>query len=143
MKLVRLIYASRLIAPLNKNDAEQILKTSLRRNNALGVTGYLCVSTTHALQCLEGPRDAVNSVYNLVVTDKRHADVTLLRYAEPWRRLFPVWGMGYTADLATAAPESARWHDGSGFNPFLVETDLVENVIEALCERAEQVELRA
>ena len=41
------------------------------------------------------------------------------------------------------SPESARWHDGSGFNPFLVETDLVENVIEALCERAEQVELRA
>ena len=51
--------------------------------------------------------------------------------------------MGYTADLATAAPESACGHDASGFNPFLVETDLVENVIEALWERTEQVELRA
>ena len=47
------------------------------------------------------------------------------------------------AEVKVAAPDSARWHDASGFNPFLVETDLVENVIEALCERAEQVELRA
>lgn len=143
MKLVRLIYASRLREPLAKTDVQQILATSLRRNNALSVTGYLCMSSSHALQCLEGPRDSVNAVYNIVVADKRHHDVTLLRYVEPWRRLFPVWDMGFTDDLSTAAPESTRWHDDSGFNPFLVETDLVENVIEALCERAERVELRA
>lgn len=143
MKLVRLIYASRLREPLAKPDIQQILAASLRRNNALAVTGYLCVSPTHALQCLEGPRDSVNSVYNLVTADKRHHDVTLLRYVEPWRRLFPVWDMGFTPDLSAAAPDSARWYDETGFNPFLVESDLVENVIEALCERAEHVELRA
>ena len=142
MKLVRLIYASHLVAPLAKTDAQQILSASLRRNNGLGVTGYLCVSATHALQCLEGPRDAVNTVYNLVAADRRHSDVTLLRYVEAWRRLFPVWDMGFTSDLATAAPESARWHDDSGFNPYLVDSDLIENVIEALCESAEKVELR-
>lgn len=142
MKLVRLIYASHLVAPLAKTDAQQILSASLRRNNGLGVTGYLCVSATHALQCLEGPRDAVNTVYNLVAADPRHSDVTLLRYVEAWRRLFPVWDMGFTSDLATAAPESARWHDHSGFNPYLVDSDLIENVIEALCESAEKVELR-
>ena len=75
------------------------------------------MSATHALQCLEGPRDAVNTIYNLVAADKRHTNVTLLRYVEAWRRLFPVWDMGFTSDLATAAPESARWHDDSGFNP--------------------------
>ncbi|HPG61373.1 MAG TPA: BLUF domain-containing protein [Casimicrobium sp.] len=142
MKLVRLIYASHLVAPLAKTDAQQILSASLRRNNGLGVTGYLCVSATHALQCLEGPRDAVNTVYNLVAADPRHTNVTLLRYVEAWRRLFPVWDMGFTSDLATAAPESARWHDDSGFNPYLVDSDLIENVIEALCESAEKVELR-
>lgn len=143
MKLVRLIYASHLVAPLAKTDTQQILAASLRRNNGIGVTGYLCVSATHALQCLEGPRDAVNTVYNLVAADPRHTNVTLLRYVEAWRRLFPVWDMGFTSDLATAAPESARWHDEAGFNPYLVDSDLIENVIEALCENAEKVELRA
>lgn len=143
MKVVRLIYASRLLSPLSKADIEHILTTSQRRNNAQAITGYLCVSPTHALQCLEGARDVVNSLYNDIAVDKRHAGVTLLRYVEPWRRLFPVWDMGFTPDLSTAAPESARWRDESGFNPYLVEGDLVENVIEALCERAERVELRA
>ena len=143
MKLVRLIYASNLIEPLSKASIQQILISSTRRNNALSITGYLCVSPVHALQCLEGPRDAVNGLYNLVAADKRHHDVTLLRYVEPWRRLFPVWDMGFSPDLSVAAPDSGRWHDETGFNPFLVESDLIENVIEELCERAERVELRA
>jgi len=143
MKLVRLIYASNLIEPLSRASVQQILAASTRRNNALAITGYLCVSPTRALQCLEGPRDAVNGIYNLVVADKRHHDVTLLRYVEPWRRLFPVWDMGFSPDLSVAAPDSGRWHDETGFNPFLVESDLIENVIEELCEQAERVELRA
>lgn len=143
MKLTRLIYASTLPEPMSKVDIEQILAASRPRNNDLGITGYLCVSQSHALQCLEGGRDSVNKLYNYIVRDSRHADVTLLRYTEAWRRLFPVWDMGFTPDLSTAAPQSARWHDESGFNPYLVESDLVENVIEALCERSERVELRA
>jgi hypothetical protein len=143
MKLIRLIYASSLVEPMSKADIAQILAASQRRNSGLGITGYLCVSATHALQCLEGDRDAVNGLYNLIATDSRHASVTLLRYIETWRRLFPVWDMGFTPDLSSAAPDSARWHDASGFNPYLVETDLVENVIESLCERTERVDLRA
>ena len=143
MKLIRLIYASTLVEPMSRADIQQILEASQQRNNALGITGYLCVSPTHALQCLEGDRYSVNGLYNLILTDPRHANATLLRYVEPWRRLFPVWDMGFTSDLSTAAPDSARWHDESGFNPYLDESDLVENVIEALCERAERVELRA
>lgn len=142
MKLVRLIYASRLVVPLTKTETQHILAASLRRNNTLSVSGYLCVSAAYALQCLEGPRGAVNSVYNLVAADPRHTDVTLLRYVEAWRRLFPVWEMGFTTDLATAEPESARWHDDSGFNPYLVDSDLIENIIETLCENTEKVELR-
>lgn len=143
MKIVRLIYASRLTAPMTKADVQQILAASQLHNSEHGITGYLCVSPTHALQCLEGVRDAVNRLYNHIAADQRHSEVTLLRYVEPWRRLFPVWDMGFTPDLSLAAPTSARWHDADGFNPYLVDEDLIENVIEVLCEQAERVELRA
>jgi hypothetical protein len=128
---------------MTKADIQQILTASQRNNSTQDVTGYLCVSPSHALQCLEGPRDAVNNLYNRIATDRRHDQLTLLRYVTPWRRLFPIWDMGFTPDLSMAAPESSRWHDAQGFNPYLVEGDLIENVIEALCERAERVELRA
>lgn len=143
MKLVRLIYASSLVGPMSRSDIKQILDASKRRNHALEITGYLCVSPTHALQCLEGDREAVSGLYNFIAKDPRHANVTLLRFVEPWRRLFPVWDMGFTPDLSKAAPDSSRWHDASGFNPYLVESDLIENVIETLCEQADHVELRA
>jgi hypothetical protein len=143
MKLVRLIYASELVTPLAKNSLQHILTTAERNNSSLGITGYLCMSPTYALQCLEGPREAINALYNKIASDPRHRNVTLLRYAEPWRRLFPAWHMGYSNELSSAAPESARWRDHSGFNPYLVESDLIENVIEELCERMERIELRA
>lgn len=128
---------------MTKADVQQILAASQLHNSKHGITGYLCVSPTHALQCLEGVRDAVNRLYNHIAADQRHSEVTLLRYVEPWRRLFPVWDMGFTPDLSLAAPTSARWHDADGFNPYLVDEDLIENVIEVLCEQAERVELRA
>jgi Sensors of blue-light using FAD len=128
---------------MTKADIQQILSASQRNNGAQGITGYLCVSPTHALQCLEGTRDAVNALYNRIATDPRHAELTLLRYLSAWRRLFPIWDMGFTDDLSMAAPNSSRWHDENGFNPYLVDSDLIENVMEALCEQAERVELRA
>jgi Sensors of blue-light using FAD len=143
MKLVRLVYASRLVAPLSKSATQQILSVADRHNSDQEITGYLCLSSLYALQCLEGPRDAVNSLYNRITNDDRHDTCTLLRYVEPWRRLFPGWHMGYSSELSTAAPESSRWRDASGFNPFLVDSDLIENVIEELCERTERLELRA
>jgi Sensors of blue-light using FAD len=143
MKLVRLIYASELFAPLAKHALQHILATAERNNAELGITGYLCVSPQYALQCLEGPRDAVNRLYNTIAADSRHKNVTIIRYAEPWRRLFPEWYMGHSNELLSAAPESARWRDAKGFNPYLVESDLIENVIEELCERVERIEMRA
>ncbi len=141
MKLVRLIYASRLLNPLSKPQVQQLLSTSRARNGPEQITGYLCLSSGYALQCLEGPRDAVNRLYNRIAHDPRHEDVTVLRYVEPWRRLFPDWNMGYAGTLSQAAPSSARWRDATGFNPYLVESDLIENVIESLCEQLERVAL--
>lgn len=143
MKLVRLIYASHLAAPLNKLQTQAILGASERNNAANGITGFLCISPKYALQCLEGSREEVNQLYNKIARDDRHSEPTILRYVEPWRRLFPEWHMGYSSELSSAAPDSSRWRDGTGFNPYLVESDLIENVIEELCERSEREVLRA
>lgn len=143
MKLVRLIYASRLTEPLAKSQVQKILATSNRHNSNSGITGYLCVSPHYTLQCLEGSRDAVNTLYNRIASDERHEEVTLMRYVEPWRRLFPGWHMGYSSELSSAAPGSSRWRDANGFNPYLVDSDLIESVIEELCNRSERLELRA
>jgi Sensors of blue-light using FAD len=143
MKLVRLIYASRLTEPLAKSQVQKILAVSNQNNSNAAITGYLCISQHYVLQCLEGSRDAVNTLYNRITSDERHKEVTLMRYVESWRRLFPGWHMGFSNELSSAAPESSRWRDANGFNPYLVDSDLIESVIEELCNRSERLELRA
>ena len=92
--LVRLMYASRAAKPVDQEELSTILRQSKARNLSSGITGVLCWSGGHFIQVLEGGRTAVNALYNRIVADPRHADVTLLTYEEIPERRFAGWSMG-------------------------------------------------
>ena len=92
--LVRCLYASRPVAPLDAAALDRILEQSRRNNPAAGVTGLLCVSDNLFLQVLEGGRDEVCDLYNAIVRDDRHTQVRLLVYEEIAERRFGNWTMG-------------------------------------------------
>lgn len=93
--LVRLLYASQPAESGPDNVVEPILQQARRNNPELGVTGVLCHGRDVYLQALEGGRDAVNTLYNRIVCDRRHRRVTLLTYDEILERRFGGWTMGY------------------------------------------------
>lgn len=92
--LVRLIYASRVGETFGDADLAAVLRQSRQHNPANGITGLLCHADGVFIQVLEGGRDAVNALYNRVVADPRHRDVTLLAYTEVAERRFAGWTMG-------------------------------------------------
>ncbi len=93
--LVRLLYASRARDPITNETIASILSQSRKNNPETGVTGVLCVCHGGVfIQVLEGGRDEVNRLYNKVLHDNRHVDVTLLEYAEIPERRFSGWRMG-------------------------------------------------
>lgn len=92
--LVRLMYASRAAKPLDGEELAQILRQSRTDNAQRGVTGLLCTSGGLFIQVLEGGRAAVNTLYNRLVADPRHTEVTLLAYEEISERRFAGWAMG-------------------------------------------------
>jgi hypothetical protein len=92
--LVRLIYASRVAAPLAADDLAAIVRQARTHNAAQGITGVLCCSDEHFLQVLEGGRPAVNRLYAHIVADPRHRDVELLAYEQIGERHFAGWSMG-------------------------------------------------
>ena len=94
--LVRLIYASRAMAEIDDAMLASILRRSRENNEVLGITGILCVQKEPGLflQVLEGGRAEVNRVYDHIVRDGRHYDVTLIDYGEIDARRFPSWRMG-------------------------------------------------
>ena len=94
--LVRLLYASRALAPVDDVLVASILEKAHAYNAAHGLTGILCTSAEGNvfLQVLEGGRAAVNELYGRILRDPRHKDVTLLDYAEIGERRFATWRMG-------------------------------------------------
>lgn len=94
--LVRLLYASRAVEPIDNKVLEAILEESRSYNHEHGITGMLCSHEdgNGFLQVLEGSRDEINRLYNTIVRDERHTDVLLLAYEEICERKFANWRMG-------------------------------------------------
>lgn len=118
MQLVRLIYVSRFAAGLNRKDLENILRVSRALNRRKGITGVLCYAPGLFLQCLEGPRAAVNELYGRIVSDRRHRQPTLLAYEDINVRMFECWSMAYVRTEDLSVEILLKYGAGRGFDPF-------------------------
>jgi hypothetical protein len=116
--LVRLIYCSRAARAVDAEELAAIVKTSRKHNQREGVTGVLCLSEGHFIQVLEGGRAAVNRLYNRIVCDPRHAEVTMLSYDEIEERRFAGWAMGQ-ANMARLNPALLlKYSETAALDPF-------------------------
>ena len=80
MNIYRLIYRSRATEPVDLMQISTIVEDSAENNRTLGVTGLLLASNTHFYQVLEGSQQAVNQVFDRIIRDPRHSEVTLVSY---------------------------------------------------------------
>jgi hypothetical protein len=97
MDLCRLIYVSKAANPNDPEAIKDIEATSVSRNQGLGVTGILLATRTQYLQVLEGDVQAVNQIYNNIVGDARHTNVTLIGYQRIADTQFKDWAMKGTS----------------------------------------------
>ncbi len=97
----KILYCSKnLIEGENeKRDAEinQILQTSRRKNKEQNVTGALLFDSGYFAQALEGPRLAIEQIFERIQRDPRHGEVTVLSSQTHGRRDFPEWSMAQVA----------------------------------------------
>lgn len=118
MRLVQLIYASRLVEGASGSQITSIIEASQRNNARDGVTGALCFSHSYFLQCLEGERGAVNHTYHRIVPDPRHSDLVLLSCREVEARAFQDWSMGYLPASVLTPERVLRYCSSTTFNPY-------------------------
>lgn len=70
-----------------------ILSAAQRNNPRNGITGALICRQDLYLQLIEGPADAIDSLFARICEDDRHANVELLLTEDMGDRLFPNWAM--------------------------------------------------
>jgi blue light- and temperature-responsive anti-repressor len=102
----KILYCSKnLIEGENaKRDAEitQILQAARRRNKEQNVTGALLFNSGYFAQALEGPRLAIEQIFERIQRDPRHGEVTVLSSQTDGRRDFPEWSMAHVVPLDAA-----------------------------------------
>ena len=92
----RLIYASH-IAPVCQDDLKaaltNIVTRSIVKNRKARITGLLIAYKGWFVQALEGPRAAVEALFDTVAADPRHHHALPLYQGEVEARLFEQWSM--------------------------------------------------
>lgn len=134
--LVRLLYVSRAVDKDCGKSMEAILDTSRAHNLHHGITGVLCYGGGIFLQAIEGGREAVNTLYNHIVSDQRHTDVALLHYEEISERRFGGWTMG-TVNLAKLNTSIVlKYSERPEFDPYQVSGKVSLALLEELMATA-------
>lgn len=89
--LLRLVYTSRSLVPATQQFGELRAVAQVARTvNALRhVGGALLAANGHYLHLLEGPRSAVEALFETILLDARHTDVDLLKLEMAEQRDFP------------------------------------------------------
>jgi len=138
--LKRITYASRYAKPMTAEEIEEIGSRATEKNRDLGLTGLLMASGGLFYQVLEGPPEEVDRIYDTILGDERHTDVSLLSSVDAVKdRSFPDWTMK-TIDLDAQAhvrllPVKAL------MKSVFEQRRLVDNMIAAI-ERSLQYEMR-
>ncbi|MDX5444806.1 MAG: BLUF domain-containing protein [Zoogloeaceae bacterium] len=145
---VRLVYASRANFPQIRNGAgihpevARILIQSRRNNARRRVVGGLYFADGCFFQCLEGPAEVVEALYQKLHHDPRHRDLKVLDRREIPAPSFREWNMKHVPDAPEVRELLAR-HGRTGFEPYSFSPELVESMVALLLGRPDVGDLPA
>jgi hypothetical protein len=114
---------------LNDLELESILEKSKVNNYKYNVTGILIVKGALFLQCLEGKKEDVLSIYNKILGDTRHDNIIDLYEENLGNRLFPDWSMGYKNLKNLEVITSEKLRDFSEINDKEFSQDNISEII--------------
>ena len=138
MEIYRLIYRSTATRPLDSAELERLVSQCQIYNFSHHVTGVLFYSGQQFLQELEGPRNAVEEIYEHLSHDARHTELFVIDRAPAPQRMFPSWSMGFGEVDARALarlsnsldPKSRQMLLPSTCDPQGVITELLQEFVE-------------
>ena len=76
--LYQVIYASAETRPMQEDELLGMLKLAREKNKRLGITGMLLHCDGSFIQALEGPKDQVMDLINVIRQDPRHDRIAVL-----------------------------------------------------------------
>lgn len=104
MALTQLIYCSAASDPdIPESELIELMHRSRENNAKNGVTGILLFHRGSFFQIVEGERDVVERLYDVISDDPRHCRITKILVEDVGSRDFPDWTMGFPHTNITEA----------------------------------------
>lgn len=133
-QLVQIIYVSRSTFAASKNftgiepNVGRILLKSRINNKSKNITGVMYFGDGCFFQCLEGEVDAVNTLFEKLKNDPRHADVQLISRTSISAPTFASWEMKF---VPLEEPMTRLLHSRgyTSFDPYRFDSKMVESVM--------------
>ena len=94
-----LVYTSTASRPLAKSDLENILSTARKRNLEEHVTGLLLFTEGKFMQYLEGPKDGVFKIFDIIKKSSLHVEIHEISRQTLEIREYGDWSMAFLADV--------------------------------------------
>lgn len=91
-----LVYKSTAETIFGTVDVKEMLEKARVSNSHNSITGCLLYYEGEFIQYLEGNQVKVLNLFNKIIADKRHKDITILAYGVTDSREFKDWEMAYT-----------------------------------------------
>ena len=95
--MYRLTYASTATSKPNtlRDDLTSILEEARKFNFNHEVHGVLLYSNNYFYQCIEGPKTTIDGLFQRLIKDQRHNNISKLSYSPTERTIFAAWQMKY------------------------------------------------
>ena len=136
---LRLVYASRANFAAGADNATvnadmaRILMQSRKNNPANGLVGALYFADGCFFQCLEGPTDAVDSLYARLHQDPRHSDLKVLSRSAINQLSFSRWSMKFVPN-ASAVRDLLASHGLRSFDPYTFNPKVLADMVNLLLQ---------
>lgn len=94
--LERLVYRSTASHDLGTLALFQLLTAAQLRNEQLQITGHLLYLDGEFTQCIEGPPEGIEQLWQSLQRDERHHAIELLARGPTEARRFSEWSMAFS-----------------------------------------------
>ena len=91
--LVSLSYVSELKNPFETLELMQLVDLAIARNASLNITGVLSCEGNRFCQIIEGPANAIETLWGSIKNDPRHSNIFTLGAKKIKQRAFANWSM--------------------------------------------------
>jgi viroplasmin and RNaseH domain-containing protein len=93
--LIHIVYVSFSKKSLSEEEILKLLTEVRAKNKAQDVTGLLLYNNEAFIQVIEGQKNTINKLFEIIKKDTRHENVVKLLEEPVESRAFPDWSMGF------------------------------------------------